>query len=172
MPNKISKEIRATIIEILPRLRRFGYTLTGSKEDGDDLTQATLEKVLQKFDQWEPGTRLDSWMFRIAQNLWIDQMRRNKSRGQHVELENAADITGVDGESIAESQLMLEKAQKAINSLPEEQRVVVALVSVDGLSYREAADVLDVPVGTIMSRLARARKSLAKQLLQTTQYAK
>lgn len=162
--SKISEEIRTEIIEILPRLRRFGYTLTGTKEDGDDLTQATLERALKRIDQWTPGTRLDSWMFRIAQNLWIDQLRRDKFQGQQVSLESAADITSNHNAEVAETQLMLRKAQQIINELPEEQRSVVALVSVDGLTYREAAEILDIPVGTVMSRLARARKTLALQL--------
>ena len=92
-------DVRAQMVEILPRLRRFGYTLTNSKEEADDLTQATLEKALRHIDQWQMDTRLDSWMFRIAKNIWIDQIRSMKSRGEQIDFDSVAEIYGEDGDN-------------------------------------------------------------------------
>jgi len=167
--SELDEGIRAQMLEALPRLRRFGYALTGNMHDADDIVQATVERALRSIEQWQHGTRLDSWMFRIAKNLWIDQIRSLKHRGQEVDIESTPELQGDDGETLIESQLMLRKTQKAIMQLPEEQRSVIALVSVDGLSYREVAEILEVPIGTVMSRLARARKILAEQLLENNE---
>jgi RNA polymerase sigma-70 factor, ECF subfamily len=155
---------RAEMLALLPRLRRFALALTGRATDADDLLQDTLERALRNFDQFTPGTRMDSWMFRIAQNLWIDNLRSRKARGQPVDIENAESVS-VDGQRAAEARLMMSDTVRALAELPEEQRAVVALVLVDGLSYREAATVLQVPIGTVTSRLARGREALATQVL-------
>ena len=155
---------RAEMLTLLPRLRRFAVALTGRGTDADDLVQDTIERALRNLDQFTPGTRMDSWMFRIAQNLWIDNLRSRKARGQAVELENAESVS-VDGQRAAEARLMMSDTVRALAELPEEQRLVVALVLVDGLSYREAATVLQVPIGTVTSRLARGRDALAAQVL-------
>jgi RNA polymerase sigma-70 factor (ECF subfamily) len=155
---------RAEMLALLPRLRRFAVALTGRTADADDLVQDTIERALRSLDQFTPGTRMDSWMFRIAQNLWIDNLRSRKARGQPVELENAEQVS-VDGRRAAEARLMMTDTVRALAALPEEQRVVVALVLVDGLSYREAASVLQVPIGTVTSRLARGRDALAAKVL-------
>ena len=136
---------RTEMLALLPRLRRFAVALTGRAADADDLVQDTIERALRNLDQFTPGTRMDSWMLRIAQNLWIDNLRSRKTRGQPVELENAEHVS-VDGRRAAEARLMMNDTVRALAELPEEQRVVVALVLVDGLSYREAASVLQVPI--------------------------
>ncbi len=156
----MSREVRLQIVELLPRLRRFSYALTGDTDRGDDLVQDTCARALSRLEQWEPGTRLDSWMFRIAQNIWLDQRRSAKVRGTVAEIDEAYDVSGEDGRDIVESRLVLKRVADGINQLPEEQRVLIALVCVDGLSYKEAADILNVPIGTVMSRLARARRVL------------
>ena len=158
-------KIREQIVELIPRLRRFSYALTGNMHDADDLTQSGIERALGNLESWQEGTRLDSWLFRIINNLWIDQLRSRKSKGYAVDLEEAGELQGEDGRDVTESKLMLRQTRRAILQLPEEQRNVVTLVLIDGLSYQQAADILDVPTGTIMSRLARARKTLAEQLL-------
>jgi RNA polymerase sigma-70 factor (ECF subfamily) len=147
------------MVAILPRLRRFAYALTGNTELGDDLVQETCLRALSKVERWQPGSRLDSWMYRIAQNLWLDQVRANKVRGEVVELD-AEVLPGFDGREITESQLTLEAVDAALQRLPAEQRAVIALVCIEGVSYKEAANISGVPMGTIMSRLARGRQAL------------
>ncbi len=151
---------RLQIVDFLPRLRRFSYALTGDSDKGDDLVQETCARALSRINQWEPGTRLDSWMFRIAQNIWLDQRRAHKVRGDSVDLDQAYDIAGADGRELTENRLTLQEVSKGIAELPGDQQVLIALVCVDGLSYKEAAEVLDIPIGTVMSRLARARRTL------------
>ena len=156
----MTDEIRSRMVAVLPRLRRFAYALTGSTEQGDDLVQETCLRALSRVERWQPGSRLDSWMYRIAQNLWLDQMRANKVRGEVVDIDAMEVIPGSDGREITESQLTLEAVNAALHRLPAEQRAVVALVCIEGVSYKEAADITGVPMGTIMSRLARARQAL------------
>src|SRR5262245_3294367 len=148
------------MVAVLPRLRRFAYALTGSAEQGDDLVQDACLRALSRIDQWQPGTRLDSWMYRIAQNIWLDRVRANKVRGQVVDVEMAEGIVGSDGRDVAESELTLETVAAALARLPAEQRGGGALVCGEGASYKEAAEITGVPIGTVMSRLARARRAL------------
>lgn len=147
------------MIALLPRLRRFAFGLTGSMDEADDLVQAACERALSRLHQWQPGTRLDSWLYRITQTLWIDQARVCKNRGDQVDSEVLEQLPASGGRS-AEGEHTLARVSAAMDRLPEEQRLVLVLVSVEGLSYQEAAAVLDIPVGTVMSRLARARKRL------------
>jgi RNA polymerase sigma-70 factor (ECF subfamily) len=162
----VRDEIRERMVAVLPRLRRFAYALTGNAEQGDDLVQDACLRALSRIDQWQPGTRLDSWMYRIAQNIWLDRVRANKVRGEVVDVEVAEAIAGSDGRVVAESGLTLQAVAAALARLPAEQRAVVALVCVEGASYKEAAEITGVPIGTVMSRLARARRALAAVLNQ------
>lgn len=157
---QVTDNLRHQIVALLPRLRRFSYALTGDMDSADDLVQETCARALSRLDQWQPGTRLDSWMFRIAQNIWIDRLRAHKVRGVVVDLDAARDMAGEDGRQVTEGRLALNKIAKGIAQLPPDQKVLIALICVDGLSYKEAAEVLDVPIGTVMSRLARARRAL------------
>lgn len=145
------------VIAALPRLRRFCQGLAGNAQDGDDLMQSTVERALARAHQFVPGTRLDSWMFRIAQNLHIDGARAAQRRGHQVPVDELPETMGEDGRVTLEGRSDLAAAQRALQAIPEDQRAAFLLVVVEGLSYREAAEVLEVPVGTIMSRLARAR---------------
>lgn len=162
MPEPDETRFRHELAALLPRLRRFAWSLTGSIADADDLTQGALERALTRQRQFTPGTRLDSWVFRIAQNLWIDQMRSKRSRGTHMELADA-DAAGASREDNEMAADRIDIA-RTIAALPEEQRVVVSLVLVDGWSYREAADMLGTPIGTVMSRLSRAREKIKAAL--------
>lgn len=164
----VTRETKQEMVAMLPRLRRFAYALTGSTDLGDDLVQAACERALARLNQWQPGTRLDSWMFRIMQTIWIDQMRAKKVRGHIADLDAANDIAGADGERAMEARLTLKRVRGAVQELPEEQKLVLTLVSIDGRSYKEAAEILDVPIGTITSRLARARKRLYEVAYETT----
>lgn len=156
----MTDEIRARMVAVLPRLRRFAYALTGNTEQGDDLVQETCLRALSRVERWQPGSRLDSWMYRIAQNIWLDRKRASKVRGETVDVEVVEQLPGSDGRDITESHLTLEEVSVALERLPAEQRAVIALVCIEGVSYKEAAEITDVPIGTIMSRLARARQTL------------
>ena len=156
------------MVALLPRLRRFACALTRSVDEGDDLAQATCERALDRLHQWQPGTRLDSWMFRIAKSIWIDRVRAQSLRGAPFDPEHLSRVEGEDGRRTMEIRLMLKSTRDAIQRLPEDQRVVLALISIDGLSYKDAAEVLEVPLGTVMSRIARARRSLQRQLFAET----
>jgi len=158
-----SHDIHSRMVKILPRLRRFVDSLTRGADLSEDLIQETCARALAHLDQWQPGTRLDSWVFRIAQNLWIDQMRSRRSRGTHVELDEAAGAFAAhkDEHDMAADRIDI---ARTIATLPEEQRVVVGLVLVEGWSYQEAADMLETPIGTVMSRLSRARERIKAAL--------
>jgi RNA polymerase sigma-70 factor, ECF subfamily len=161
----VSEEIRTRMVALLPRLRRFACALTGDPEQGDDLVQETCLRALSRVEQWQPGTRLDSWMYRIAQNIWYDRVRANRVRGETVDIDAAVEtLAGSDGRNVAESRLTLEAVSSAMLRLPPDQRALVALVCVEGFSYKEAADIAEVPIGTVMSRLARARRALHDML--------
>jgi RNA polymerase sigma-70 factor, ECF subfamily len=156
----LTDDIRALIVELLPRLRRFAYVLTGDTDRGDDLVQETCAHALSRLDQFQPGTRLDSWMFRIAQTRWFDRMRAQKARGQTLHLDAALDVSVDDGRKITEGRLTLARVNEAMRRLSPDQQVLIALVAVDGLSYKDVSQLLDLPMGTVMSRLARARLKL------------
>ncbi len=152
------------LLTLVPRLRRFARSLTRDAADADDLTQVALERALKARGQWQPGTRMDSWMLRIMRNCWIDEVRSRTRRSQTFAPEEEGikvrSATADDFERAAEIQAI----DQAMNQLPPEQREVIALVLVEGLSYREAADVLDLPMGTVTSRLNRGRQALARKL--------
>lgn len=149
--------MRDEIAALLPRLRRFGRTLACHREDADDLVQMAVERALTHTDQWRPGTRLDSWLFRIMQNAWIDETRSRIRRAQTFVAEEAGEQVGV---STTDAQIDAIAVRKAVAQLSDDQRAVVGLVLVEGLPYKEAAQVLGIPVGTLTSRLARAREAL------------
>lgn len=158
------KGVRARIVAFLPRLRRFCAILARSDDRGDDLMQATVERALTRIDQWQPGTSLESWMFRIAQNIHIDEARSNARRGQRVDIDEAVSLAGDDGRIVVEGRSDLERARLAMAALPQEQRALMALVVLDGRSYKEAAEILEIPIGTVMSRIARARQTIDRAL--------
>jgi RNA polymerase sigma-70 factor (ECF subfamily) len=151
------------MIALLPRLRRFAASLTGNPSDADDLVQDTVERALRNFHRWQEGTRLDSWMYRIAQNLWIDAVRARRRRPT-VNVDPPGAAIAIDGVRAMEAKLIFTETCRALDKLPREQRVVVALVLIEGLSYREAAEILDLPMGTVTSRLARARDTLSQSV--------
>jgi RNA polymerase sigma-70 factor (ECF subfamily) len=152
------------LVALLPRLRRFAAALAGNREDGDDLVQEACEKAIRKAESFREGTRLDSWMYRIIQNCHIDRGRERQRRGAHQPVEETPHLT--DGSTVAgqDAALDLKRVRAAMDRLPEDQRMVLLLVTVEGLSYQETATTMDVPIGTVMSRLARARKRLVALL--------
>jgi RNA polymerase sigma-70 factor, ECF subfamily len=154
------EQIRGELVKLIPRLRQFALAMTGNRADGDDLAQETLERALRRLHQFQRDTRLDSWLFKIAQNAWIDQTRARRTRSRIVEADPDADAPGIDGRNAMNATLTLSKALSVLGDLPQEQRAVVVLVLVDGYSYREAGEILGVPEGTVTSRLSRARATL------------
>jgi RNA polymerase sigma-70 factor, ECF subfamily len=160
----VSKRFSDQLIAVLPRLRRFAAGLTRSASEADDLVQAACERALTREHQFQQGTRFDSWMFRIVQTIWIDQLRARDTRKEDGDI--AEERLGTD-EPVrrVEARLALSEVRRAVSLLPPDQRMTLMLVTVEGLSYKQAADVAGVPVGTIMSRLARARIAL-QQLLE------
>lgn len=157
-------EFRTALVTLLPRLRRFAWALSRNGADADDLLQATIEKGLAKQNHWQAGTRLDSWMYRIMRNIWIDETRRRARRqeasGPQAEAERIADPLVAE----PETRLQALSVESAVAALPPEQREVVALVLIDGMAYRDACAVLGIPIGTLTSRLSRARAALASRL--------
>jgi RNA polymerase sigma-70 factor (ECF subfamily) len=145
------------IAALLPRLRRFARSITFHREDADDLVQVAVERALARSGQWEAGTRLDSWMFRIMKNAWIDEVRSRIRRDRMFAPEEEGEHVGDDYAAAHQQRLAI---QKAISLLSEDHRMVIGLVLVDGLPYKEAAEVLEIPMGTLTSRLARAREAL------------
>jgi RNA polymerase sigma-70 factor (ECF subfamily) len=152
--------LRDQLIGLLPRLRRFAYSLTRDSDACNDLVQETCARALSKADLWQAGTRLDSWLFRIAQNLWLDRRRAESARGDHVDVDEIPTLAGTDGRKVTESRLALEEVTRGIAHLKPDHQIIIGLVCVDGMSYKEAAEVLELPIGTVMSRLSRARLEL------------
>ena len=153
--------LRAEIAGLLPRLRRFARSVTHHREDADDLVQIAVERALKHLDQWQDGTRLDSWLFRIMKNAWIDEVRARGRRDEVLAPEEAGEHVGHSETGSRDIRLSIEKAMAR---LPDEQRMAVSLVLVEGLPYKEAAEVLDIPLGTLTSRLARGRDALQRML--------
>ncbi len=158
--------LRDELIALLPRLRRFALSVAGNAQDADDLLHSALERALRQEEAWGKAgrretLRLDSMMFRIIRNLWIDERRAKRS--QELPLDVAGEVPGEDGRATAEHLLDLEHARRALLSLPEEQRSVLCLVVMEGMSYQQAADTLQVPIGTVMSRLSRARAAMVSK---------
>ncbi len=145
---------------LLPRLRRFAHALSRTPADADDLTQMTIERALRAKTQWQAGTRLDSWLYRIMRNLWIDTVR---SRGRKERFEapvDEAEKLGHDPRDGVDAAIDLKRVMVAMDRLPAEQREVIALILIEGFGYREAAELLDLPIGTVSSRLVRGRAAL------------
>lgn len=151
------ERIRSQLIELLPRLRRFARHLTRQPDDADDVVQIALERALSRCEQWDAGSRLDSWMFGIIRNAWIDEVRSRQRRGPHLDLDQISDSVAGNHDAM---EIEVMSVQTAMAQLPEEQRTAVSLVLVEGLSYKEAAQVMEVPIGTLTSRLARGREAL------------
>lgn len=146
---------------LLPRMRRFARSITFHREDADDLVQVAMERALGRSEQYTEGTRLDSWLFRIIRNAWIDEVRSRVRRDAVFAPEEEGEHVGHDGAAALQQRLAV---QKAMSLLSEEHRMVIGLVLVDGLPYKEAAAVLEIPIGTLTSRLARAREALQNLL--------
>ena len=148
--------LRVELVALLPRLRRFARALARNAADADDLVQTAVERALARSGQLRADAPIAAWLFGILRNAWIDEQRvrarRVRMQAPAEALQEVADTRSAPAESLA--------VEDAVARLPEEQRLAVALVMVEGLSYKEAAHVMEVPIGTLTSRLARARETL------------
>ena len=147
------------LIEHLPRLRRYARALTGDACRADDLVQDTLERALAKLDLWQPGSDLRAWLFTLMHNLFVNQLRVRRPQGTAIDDALDQPVSGGQLEAMTARDI-----HAALERLPEEQREVLLLVGLEQFGYAEAAQVLGVPVGTVMSRLARAREKMRQML--------
>ena len=159
----MTRDLRSELVDLMPRLRRFGLTLTGSPVDADDLVQSACERALSRGSQLYNETKIGAWMYMIMRNLWIDEIRARRTH-LHDKIETAHDVVGDDGEALAERSNAWAAVRRALAELPAQQRVTLTLICVDGMSYKEAAEILDIPVGTLASRVARGRQALHERL--------
>ena len=152
--------VKAGLASELKRLWRFGLVLSGNRDTAEDLVQATCLRAIERSHQFVPGTRLDRWLFAILHSIWVNELRSRRVRlgGGQVDAETALVF---DGARAVEANILAGQVLKGVAALPEAQRETVLLVYVEGLTYREAAEFLKVPIGTVMSRLAAARGKLA-----------
>jgi RNA polymerase sigma-70 factor (ECF subfamily) len=155
------EEIGERIVGLLPRLRRFARSLSRNQHDADDLVQSAVERAWKNIAQLKPGANLGSWMFGIMKNAWIDERRSRARRGEVALPEDSGQHPAV---SPADTDAIRWSVSEAMSKLPEDQRLAIALVLVEGMSYKEAAELLDIPMGTLTSRLARGRAALSQEL--------
>ena len=154
---------RDLLVALIPRLRRYARALTGDRPRADDLVQDTLERALAKWSLWQAGTDLRAWSFTIMHNTFISGVRRSARDALPVDPAILAELGAAEGSS-AETLARLNTLERALHQLPEEQRAVLLLVALEGMSYDEVAHTLGVPAGTVMSRLSRGRARLAALL--------
>ncbi|MEM1372281.1 MAG: RNA polymerase sigma factor [Pseudomonadota bacterium] len=157
------EQFKTEMIGLLPRLRRFAMSLTRSSPDADDLLQDACAAALQKWHQYDPTQPLDRWLFRIIRNLWISEVRKRKVRlgeGQ-VPAEEAPELQ-TDGQ--ADIRMTVEQVRARVADMDPDLGTPLMLVCAEGYSYKEVSDLLDVPIGTVMSRIHRARQHLMRHL--------
>jgi len=162
MVDSVAK-FKAELVRLVPRLRRFAVVLAQSPATADDLVQSTVERALSRYNQWQVGTKMDSWVFSILHSIWVNDLRAQKIRQGHgfVDVDSLRDERSSNR---TERTILLDQVFTYVNDLPEAQREAIVLVYVEGYGYEEAAEILDIPSGTLMSRLARARASLARNV--------
>jgi RNA polymerase sigma-70 factor, ECF subfamily len=168
LPMLTHTTLRQDLVALLPRLRRFALSLTRNGADADDLVQDTCIRAIASSADWDPAQGLDRWVFRILRNLWISEIRKRQVRLGSGQVD-ASETDELRTDTTAEHDLALKQLMGRLAGLPSGYSSVLLLVGVEGYSYKEAADVLDLPQGTVMSRLYRARQMLAEQLAATRQ---
>ncbi|SLN73758.1 sigma-70 family RNA polymerase sigma factor [Oceanibacterium hippocampi] len=154
------------LIQYIPHLRRFARALTRSATEADDLVQDCLERAVARIEQFQDGTNLRAWLFKIMHSIHINGCRRRARRGTEVELEEWRD--GDQCAPVQELRLEIRDFQRALKQLPRDSQVILILVGAQGATYEEASEILDLPIGTVRSRLSRARESLRKLQEQTS----
>jgi RNA polymerase sigma-70 factor, ECF subfamily len=167
---RVARDLRSELVELMPRLRRFGVALTRSFVDADDLVQMACERALSRGGQLRSDANIGAWMYTMMRNLWIDEVRARRTR-RHDSIEAANDVMGDDGEALAERNNAWAAVRRALSELPVQQRIALTLICVDGMSYKETAEILEIPVGTLASRVARGRQTLYEQLASVSSVA-
>jgi RNA polymerase sigma-70 factor (ECF subfamily) len=162
------KDFRRDLVSLLPKLRRFAMTLTRNANDADDLVQEVCERAISRSHLWNGEGRLESWIYAMTRNLWVDEVRKRKVRGTGG-MVDIYDQDTLNVEATAEKAVYANQLQEMILSMPEGLASVFLLVNVEGHSYREAATILGIPIGTVMSRLSTARLRLAAMLSEDTE---
>jgi len=163
MSYSLAAEVTQHVQPLLPALRGYARNLMRNREMADDLVQDCLERVVSRWSERRSVESTRSWMFAIAHNLAVNRLRQQTQRGPHLDIEDIDESTFVQPAG-QEDRIRHNELMRALQALPDDQRSVVVLVCVDGLSYADAALELDVPIGTVMSRLARARTKLQRAL--------
>ncbi|MGX0975777.1 RNA polymerase sigma-70 factor (ECF subfamily) [Roseovarius sp. MBR-51] len=158
----MSDKFTEDVVALLPALKRFALSLCRRGDLADDLVQITAERAFRARDRFDTATHLQAWLFRILRNAWIDTLRRDATRGETVDIHESPQPDPIDSAAQTDDRLTLNAVRIAMADLPEDQRMVMHLVCIEGLSYAETAATLDIPQGTVMSRLSRARLALAK----------
>ena len=159
-------QFKADLVQMLPRLRRFALTLTRNRDDADDLVQTAVERAISRSTQWQVGSRLDSWVYTMMRNLWVSELRSRRVRlgGGHVD---ASDTDELTTPVAAPDHLYGNQMLAMVMSLSDGLSSTLLLVAVEGHSYTEAAEILDIPIGTVMSRMSRARQIMKEKLAAT-----
>ncbi len=160
-------QLKRELPQLVPRLWRFALRLTRDHADAEDLVQRTYVRALERRHQWQAGTSLISWLFSIMHSIWMNELRSaQRRREQNLDADESFDNLPINNAD-PEYQMLCQQVVNAVQALPEAQRVVLMLVAVEGLSYQEAADILNIPIGTVMSRLSRGRLTIGQQFLGT-----
>ena len=157
----MSEKVEAVLREV-PRLRRYAVALLADRSRADDLVQDTLERALSRLNLWQSGTDMRRWLFTIMHNIHVNAVRRSIRRGSETNIDDVEDRL-VQAPSQTDS-VVVRDLTVAMRELPSEQVEVLVLVALEGMAYREVAQILDIPLGTVMSRLSRARQSLRRML--------
>lgn len=163
-------QFKNELVQLLPRLRRFALTLTRNRDDGDDLVQTACARAIAHHAQWQQGTRLDSWLYTMMRNLWVSELRKRRVRlgAGHVD---ATDTDELATPIAAPDYLYGNQMVAMVMSLSDGLSSTLLLVAVEGHSYQEAAEILDIPIGTVMSRMSRARQMMKEKLAATAEVA-
>ncbi len=154
---------RQAIIDEIPRLRRFARALCGDRISADDLVQDCLERALGRLHLWQKNTNMRAWLFTILRNLYFNQLRASARRPNEYSYDERAELMA--GNEPTQGQgLILRDIETALAMLPDQHREVILLVGVEGMNYKDASKILGVPIGTVMSRLSRARETLKRHM--------
>jgi RNA polymerase sigma factor (sigma-70 family) len=156
----LSDSQKELLLTELSGLRKFCYSLTGNAADADDLLQMTVERVLKK--GMPEDAHAAKWAYRVCKNAWVDELRSRVVRQKHLNWVEEHNYEAPSAEQMASGERQIAAVVRDLERLPDEQRLALTLVAIEGKTYSEAADILEVPIGTIMSRIARARKQLVE----------
>jgi len=153
-------EIKKQIVVLIPKLRRYARALTQNKESADDLVQDALERALTKSELWKRGTDLRAWLFTVLHNVHINNLQKDRRRGTHFPIEDTMENLSYSDSQLTE--IELKDCLGALSLLSIEQREVIVLVAIEEMDYAQVAAVIDAPIGTVMSRLSRARQNIRR----------